>query len=342
MKILLCISTLRSGGAEKNISILANLLLGKGYDITILTFDEKNKKPFFYLDKKIKVINLNLLKKSKNFFETLLNFYERVKIIRNIIKKGKFEYFISFINTMNLTLLISTFFLDIKKIISDRNNPYFSRNTIFIKILKIIFYNFSDRLIIQTKATKAYYWFLKKDKLSVISNFFEKKFEVKKNYKLKKKIKIIVVSKVEKQKGIELVINTLNIIKKKYNFKCDIYGKGSDVPKINKLIKKNNDSELIILKKPQNLKKIYKQYDLYILSSFYEGYPNSLVEAMMVGLPVISSSCDYGPKEIIRNNVNGLLFKVGCELDLKNKIELLINNYDYAIKLGKKLKKLTI
>ena len=110
MKILLCISTLRSGGAEKNISILANLLLGKGYDITILTFDEKNKKPFFYLDKKIKVINLNLLKKSKNFFETLLNFYERVKIIRNIIKKGKFEYFISFINTMNLTLLISTFF----------------------------------------------------------------------------------------------------------------------------------------------------------------------------------------------------------------------------------------
>ena len=167
MKILLCISTLRSGGAEKNISILANLLLGKGYDITILTFDEKNKKPFFYLDKKIKVINLNLLKKSKNFFETLLNFYERVKIIKNIIKKGKFEYFISFINTMNLTLLISTFFLDIKKIISDRNNPYFSRNTIFIKILKIIFYNFSDRLIIQTKATKAYYWFLKNDKLGL-------------------------------------------------------------------------------------------------------------------------------------------------------------------------------
>tara|TARA_B100001057_G_scaffold499367_1_gene609738 strand:- start:1114 stop:1260 length:147 start_codon:yes stop_codon:yes gene_type:complete len=48
MKILLCISTLKSGGAEKNISILANFLIRHNYEVTILTFDRKNSRPFFF------------------------------------------------------------------------------------------------------------------------------------------------------------------------------------------------------------------------------------------------------------------------------------------------------
>ena len=48
MKILLCISTLQSGGAKKNISILANLLTKKNYEVTILTFDKKKVNLFFF------------------------------------------------------------------------------------------------------------------------------------------------------------------------------------------------------------------------------------------------------------------------------------------------------
>ena len=338
MRILLCISTLKSGGAEKNISILANLLIKKNYDVTIMTFDKKKSKSFFYLDKKIKIINLNLIKKSNNIFSSLQNFITRVRLIRNLVYKGKFQYFISYINTMNITMLISTIFLDIKKIISDRNNPYHSRNTVLVKILKILFYKNADQLIIQTKASKKYYWFLKKKNISVINNFFDKHFHIKKQYKLGKKIKIIVVSKIEKQKGIKLILNSLKMIKDKYDLQCDIYGKGSLYLDIKNKIVQNKLSNSICLKKTQNLKKVYKKYDLYILSSYYEGYPNSLVEAMIVGLPVISSSCDYGPKEIISNKVNGILFKVGSQLDLIKKIELLINNYTLATKLGKKAK----
>ena len=71
MKILLCIGTLRSGGAEKNISILANFWLKK-FHVTILTFDKKFSKPFFYLDKKVEVLNLNILKNPKIYFQRLI------------------------------------------------------------------------------------------------------------------------------------------------------------------------------------------------------------------------------------------------------------------------------
>ena len=338
MKILLCISTLQSGGAEKNISILANLLTKKNYEVTILTFDKKKSKPFFFLDKRINVVNLNLLKKSNNILSSIQNFIIRVRLIRKLVVQGKFKYFISYINTMNITMLISTAFLKIKKIISDRNNPYYSRNSMLVKILKIIFYRNADRLIIQTKQSIFFYWFIDKKKISIINNFFNQNFGEKKKYKLAKKIKIIVVSKIEKQKGIELIVNSLIKIKKKYNFQCDIYGKGNLFFHIKKIINQNKMSDSIYLKKTHNLKNIYKKYDLYILSSYYEGYPNSLVEAMITGLPVLSSSCDYGPKEIISNKINGILFKVGSQLDLIKKIESLINNYSFATKLGQKAK----
>ena len=338
MKLLLCISTLKSGGAEKNISILANLLSKKNHEVTILTFDKKKSNSFFYLDKSIKVINLDLLKQSNNIFSSLKNLIIRIRKIRRLVLKEEFNYFISYINTMNLTMLISTIFLDIKKIISDRNNPYYSRNSILIKILKFFFYKNADHLIIQTEAAKKYYWFLNKKKIAIINNFFDKGIHLKEKYKIAKKIKIIVVSKIEKQKGIELLINAIKKIKIKHDLVCDIYGNGSLYKNIKKKISKEKLANYIFLKKTRNIKNIYKKYDLYILSSYYEGYPNSLVEAMIAGLPVISSSCNYGPKEIISNKVNGILFKVGSQLDLINKIELLIGNYKFAEILGKKAK----
>lgn len=334
MKILLCIGTLRSGGAEKNISILANFLVKKKFHVTILTFDKKFSKPFFYLDKKVEVLNLNILKKSENIFSTFNNFIIRIRLIRRIVKKAKYECFISFINTMNITMLISTMFLNLKKIISDRNNPYYSRNSFLIKLLKLFFYRLADNLVLQTKQAKEYYWFIKNKKIKIINNFFDEDLSVKKKYKLKKKIKIIVVSKIEKQKGINLIINSLAKIRNKYNFICDIYGSGSLIFDIKKNIKVNNLKFLVSIKKPVRLKKIYKNYDIYILSSYFEGYPNSLVEAMICGLPVISSECSFGPREIISNKKNGLLFKVGSVNDLTKKLEFFMNNYSSASKMG--------
>ena len=88
MKILLCISTLKSGGAEKNISFLANSLV-KDHEVTILTFDKPNSHSFYKIDKRIDIVNLNLLKNSQNFFYKLKYFFVRIKAIRKFIKKKK-------------------------------------------------------------------------------------------------------------------------------------------------------------------------------------------------------------------------------------------------------------
>ena len=82
---------------------------------------------------------------------------------------------------MNITMLISTLFVKIKKIISDRNNPYYSKNIFYIRFLKFLFYNNADKIVLQTNGVKKFYWFVNQNKIQIISNFFSTKLKKKKN-----------------------------------------------------------------------------------------------------------------------------------------------------------------
>ena len=79
--------------------------------------------------------------------------------------------------------------------------------------------------------------------------------------------------------------------------------------------------------------------DLFILSSKYEGLPNVLIEAQSLGVPVISSNCSSGPKEILLNGKAGTTFKTGNHFDLKNKIKLFLKNEIFFYKKAKFAKK---
>ena len=65
---------------------------------------------------------------------------------------------------------------------------------------------------------------------------------------------------------------------------------------------------------------------IFVMSSLFEGLPLVLQEAMSCGLPVISYACPCGPKEMIDDGKNGFLVDVGDEIELANKMMLLIHN----------------
>ena len=322
------ISTLLSGGAERNACILANHL-AKNNDVHLITF-QASKNCFYYLSSNIKVHNLNLLKLNKNIFTKIFNFLKRLKSIRYNLSKEKPEVLISFLETTNITVIIASLFLkSIKvKIISDRNNPKKSEKPLLNLILKVIFYRFCKYLVLQTKGIVKLYPFLDKSKIKIIQNTISENIKFKKKKKLNKKLKFISVGRLEKQKGYDVLIKALHLLRKKnINFECDIYGVGSQQKIIKKMIDQYTLNDHIFLKGvSNNILQLYHKYDLYILSSRFEGFPNSLLEALTARVVSVSSNCSFGPTEIISDNITGIIFKNNVPKDLCEKIYKIISN----------------
>ncbi|MBK8547866.1 MAG: glycosyltransferase [Saprospiraceae bacterium] len=74
--------------------------------------------------------------------------------------------------------------------------------------------------------------------------------------------------------------------------------------------------------------KILGESDIFVLPSFYEGFPNALIEAMSVPLACISSNCVAGPSDIIQHERNGMLYEPGNIEELTTLLNILTGNTD--------------
>ena len=98
--------------------------------------------------------------------------------------------------------------------------------------------------------------------------------------------------------------------------------------------KLNINNKVIFIGYHKNPEEYMETSSIFVLSSRCEGFPNVLLEAMAMGMPVISTDCKSGPKEIIHNEKNGLIVKVDDELGLSKAINRLVNNEELRITLS--------
>ena len=139
---------------------------------------------------------------------------------------------------------------------------------------------------------------------------------IKNPYSEERKKVIVNVGRIEGQKNQLLLIKSFEKIMDKFpDYKLIIYGEGSKKEELIKYINERKLNDRVVL--AGQVDNIYdKIYDasLFVLSSDYEGMPNALIEAMCLGLPVISTDCPCGgPKMLIKDGVNGFLVPVNDE-----------------------------
>ncbi|MEC7881171.1 MAG: glycosyltransferase, partial [Chloroflexota bacterium] len=133
---------------------------------------------------------------------------------------------------------------------------------------------------------------------------------------------IISVGRLTKQKDHITLLKAFNEIYSKIDCNLYIVGEGSERDNLEKFIRNNNIEDRVKLLGYQNNPwKFMSKSELFILPSIWEGFGNVIVEAMLIGIPVISSDCPSGPREILNDGVNGKLFKVGDYSHLAKIIE---------------------
>lgn len=153
---------------------------------------------------------------------------------------------------------------------------------------------------------------------------------------LKKRIKLetlTFIARVEKEKGIYIALDAFALLNKKNpNLKFNIVGRGYELPKIEVYIKNKNISNVVLTGPLYNedLKNAFKNADIFLFPSHHhEGMPNSVLEAMAFGLPVITRPVG-GLVDFFENDKMGYMIESLNPQDYADKIEYLINNIDKA------------
>ncbi|MDC6352773.1 glycosyltransferase [Zeaxanthinibacter sp. PT1] len=317
--------TLSSGGAEKVISLLLKELV-KDYDVTLFLFYDVVHFPV--PDKVNKVI----LSNSDPFTNMSLSLPLFVYRYNKELRKRNIKYAISFLAYPNLVNgLISMWNPEIKTIISERGFP--SDNTTSkvsfytAKMFYPLLYNRCDKLFSNSV-------FINQDlkenfgikiPMEVIYNPIEMPLLISRDYNNSNQVlRIITAGTLNTRKNQEMIIKALHRVS--FNFYFSILGEG---PLKNHLIELIDSFGLQPkVKLEGKVKDVYNHLannDLFILSSFTEGFPNALLEAMSAGLPCISTNCLSGPLELLNE---GSEVEIGTGSFYQAKYGILINNND--------------
>ena len=156
---------------------------------------------------------------------------------------------------------------------------------------------------------------------------------------------IIMVGRLTKQKNFEIFIKASEYLYKKnlLKFNTYIFGSGENKEKLEQLIKKYHlEKNIFLMGSKKNIHKYYSLSKLFILTSLWEDPGFVLIEAALNDIPIISSNCKNGPKEIIKGEDGGILFENNNIMDLRDKIIKFLSLNENEIKKKKIVSKKNI
>ena len=337
MHIALVILTLGPGGAERVISNLANAWVEEGHTVTLLTLEHPSQKPFYPLNSKINLIQLNPLStKPTSWIGYLKNITTRLFSLRATLKKENPDLILSFIDQMNVLILLLTQGLKIPVIVSERIDPAFHPLPIAYKMLRRLTYPWASQIVVQTQSAANYFSKKLQKKISIIPN----SVPVPKKYVTYRKIKNIVsIGRLSPQKDYPTLLKAFRVLTIKYPFlKLTIYGEGKERPPLERYIQILGLTDSVKLPGTvSNIEDVLLKADLFVFPSKFEGFPNALCEAMSMGLPVVASNCS-GNRDVVNDAFNGFLFPVGDYRALMFQIEVLLRNSAEAQRIGTEAK----
>ena len=276
-----------------------------------------NKKISIIKLSKIKIIN-HLPKNSfiKSRLSYMIIFFWSFFKLKKLVNNNKPDFLLIHLMT-SLPIFLSLFL--------NRNTKIILRISGLPKVnfIRYFFWKiFSKRIFKVTCPTKSTYDYIlkkkifKKEKMEILSDpiIDLKEYRFKKNEKidfkeLENKKYIVGIGRLTKQKNFELMINFFKKISNTHpHLNLVIIGEGENKTKLEKLsISLGVENRIYFLGYQKNVFKYLARAECFILTSLWEDPGFVLAEAALTGIPIISSECPNGPKEIIQNN--GFLFR---------------------------------
>ena len=317
LKLLIVVPCLICGGLERNVALICNNIDSSKYDVTLAVLDNENQ--FFKItNPNVKVIDMKILNVRKSLFGIL-------KLSRHI----KPDIILSAANHLNLFLAIFKWLFPKRIKIIARESSIVSINTqrawhpkIFHLLLKI-FYRRLDLIVCQSTYMQqdlVSNYNINIKKTQIIHNpFVLSEFKAGQSIGRDPFIKLITVARLSKEKGLDRLIRAVSKLKQPYRF--TIIGQGRMLEPLQELIDSLSLNDKIILAgRKEEPFAVVEDPDLFLMGSYYEGFPNAMLEAIALGIPVVAFNAPGGIIELV-NDENGILVEGNNEDDFTAAIE---------------------
>lgn len=327
MKLIYCICSLQNpGGMERVLLNKVTYIVERlHWDVTVVTTDQKGRPAFYPFPDAVRMVDLGINYTDDNGKHPLLKiagYLQRRrrhrKLLTKLLMKERADIVVSLYPSE------SSFIPDIKdgskKVLELHFCKFFRLQYGRSGLLGLIdrwrtkqdekIVGKFDKFVVLTNEDKGYWGQL--PNIEVIPNAA---MHIGNKYSDSTAHRIIAVGRLDYQKGFDRLIEAWALIQKHKKYKdwnLDIFGQGEWHDMLQQMIERHGLQDNTHINRPtRDIGTEYAKSSLLVMSSNYEGFPMVMIEAMACGLPVVSFDFKCGPKDIIKDGINGLLVPNG-------------------------------
>ena len=304
---------LAEGGLERIFGTTTKMLHDQGIDVHTIVLEDKIEFEFAG-----KLVSFGKYSKFIKYFK-----------LRKYLKKEHFDYIIDFRHRINPKMewvFLHFIYRNVKTIYtihSSKLENYLTENKwiaklILQKVYKVVAVSNGVKQKIEIE--------LKNSAIEVIPNSLD--FKTPSNSDILPFKYIIAVGRLVKLKQFDKLIESYSKSRlPEKNIHLVILGTGEEQANLEKKISDFNLQAVVhLLGFKENVYDYISKAKFLVLTSQYEGFSMVVLEALSLGIPVVSFDCEYGPRELIHNNSNGILVEDQNFEELTRKLDIFVDD----------------
>lgn len=333
MRIAVILPSLRAGGAERVASCLANYWSDTGWKVHLVLLTSEREVSYYALQPSIHVHALDLLSRSEGIMQAAVTNLRRIYRLRVQLQAIRPHLILSFFSEAGALAVLAAAGTGVPVVVSERCSPADEPLAPPWRLARWAAFNTAASVVFQTERARDFFSKGIRRRSTVIPNPVRLP-ATEPSEPLEHTI--VAAGRLVHQKGFDILLHAFAAVSSANpTWRLVIYGEGPERQSLEELARELRIAHAVCLPGNSTVPGAWLgSAGIFVLPSRYEGFPNVLCEAMAHGKAVVAADCRYGPREIVNNDVDGLLVPPSDPTALAAALQMLMRSEDRRRKLS--------